>query len=113
MPLLDSSVIAPVGAAAVVVSIVTGFFTFRVARLKNRVDYAEFVQRGFKALIDELRKQHEEDQKEIALFRGAVDDLSQKIRDLSNDMAEQEAVLRAHGLWDQTPKTGLIGIPRR
>lgn len=108
--LTDPAIVA-MGAATVVVALITGFVTWQVAKRKSAVDYAAVVQKGFKALIDELRTQHEDDQSEIKILRKVVADLSFKIRELSRDLSTVRKVLRDHGIEDKMPDSGLIGIP--
>ena len=107
---VDPSLITSV--TAIVVAVISGWFAWRVGKRKSNVDYAGIIQQGFSSLIDELQSQHATDQKEIRLCQETCKDLSNKVSVLTTYIGRLEQFLRVHGLWDEAPKTDLIGIPR-
>jgi hypothetical protein len=98
-------------AAAVLVAIISGFYSWQTGRKKNNVDYTAVIQTGFATLIQELQEQHTEDQKEIMVCQTVVKDLSEKVSALTRYIASLERFLQEHGLWEAAPKSDFV-IPR-
>lgn len=107
---LDPALITAI--AAIVVAFLSGWFSYSSGRGKIKVDYAQVIQTGFKSLLEEMEKQHEDDQKDIRQCKEVVRDLSEKVANLTLYIAKLEFFLRSRGIWDEAPKHDLIGIPR-
>lgn len=99
-------------ASVVITAFVTGGFAWWVGRPKAKADYAEVIQEGFSALLDQMKAQHENDQKEIKRCTEVAEDLADKVRVLTLYISKIEYFLRVKGLWEEAPKHGLVGIPR-
>lgn len=98
--------------SAVVVALISAWFSWRAGKTKSNVDYAGVIQKGFAGLVTELQEQHASDQKEIKLCQDVVKDLSNKVSILTTYIGRLEQFLRLHGLWDEAPKVDLKGFTR-